>query len=151
VPAGGTGAGAGGGCQGRRGTHAATIPGRDPLLVIAAGIVAIAIGTLFLRSYGPRVRIGRLLAVTPSVTLAEARDLAASGARRYVRVEGRLDADEEFPDEHGRPLVLRRRRIEARLRGGWSILDEQVQAVPFRLRRAVTCWPWTRPRSTRAW
>ena len=108
-----------------------------PLLVIAAGIVAIAIGTLFLRSYGPRVRIGRLLAVTPSVTLAEARDVAASGARRYVRVEGRLDADEEFPDEHGRPLVLRRRRIEARLRGGWSILDEQIQAVPFRLREGL--------------
>jgi len=102
-----------------------------------AGIVAIAIGTLLLRSYGPRVRIGRLLAVTPTVTAAEARDLAASGTRRYVRVDGRLEADEEFPDEHGRPLVLRRRRIEARLRGGWSILDEQVQAVPFRLREGL--------------
>jgi hypothetical protein len=109
-------------------------PAVTPLLVVAAGIVAIALGTLLLSSYGGRGRVGRLLAVTPAVTLAAARDLSASGARRYVRIEGRLDADEEFPDEHGRPLVLRRRRVEARLRGRWHVLDEQLQAVPFRLR-----------------
>ena len=108
-----------------------------PLLVIAAGIVAIAIGTLLLRSYGPRVRVGRLLAVTPVVTLAAARDLASTGIRRYVRIEGRLDADDEFPDEHDRPLVFRRRRVEARLRGGWRVLDEQRQLVPFRLREGL--------------
>ena len=85
----------------------------NPLFVIAAGIVAIAIGTLLLRSYGPRVRVGRLLAVTPVVTLAAARDLASTGTRRYVRIDGRLDADDEFPDEHDRPLVFRRRRVEA--------------------------------------
>ncbi len=112
-------------------------PPVTPLSVIAIGIIAIAIGTFLLRSYGPRVRVGRLLAVTPAVSLAEARDLAASGAHRYVRVDGRLDADEEFPDEHGRPLVLRRRRVEARLRGRWTILDEQIQAVPFRLREGL--------------
>ena len=105
-----------------------------PLLVIAAGLGAIAIGTLLLRSYGPRVRVGRLLAVTPLVTVAAARDLALAGARRYVRIDGRLDADEDFPDEHQRPLVFRRRRVEARLRGGWRILDEQREMVPFRLR-----------------
>jgi hypothetical protein len=102
--------------------------------VVAAGIVAIALGTLLLGSYGGRGRVGRLLAVTPTMTVAAARDLAASGASRYVRIEGRLDSDEEFPDEHGRPLVLRRRRIEARLQGRWHILDEQVLAVPFRVR-----------------
>lgn len=108
-----------------------------PLSLIAVGIFAIAIGTFLLRSYGPRVRVGRLLAVTPEVSLTEARGLAASGAQRYVRVDGRLDADEEFPDEHGRPLVLRRRRIEARLRGRWTILDEQIQVVPFRLQEGL--------------
>ena len=112
-------------------------PPVTPLLVIAAGIVAIAIGTLLLRSYGPRVRVGRLLAVTPVVTLAAARDLASTGIRRYVRIEGRLDADDEFPDEHDRPLVFRRRRVEARLRGGWRVLDEQRQLVPFRLREGL--------------
>jgi hypothetical protein len=108
-----------------------------PLFVIATGIVAITIGTLLLRSYGPRVRVGRLLAVTPVVTLAAARDLASSGARRYVRVDGRLDADDEFIDEHDRPLVFRRQRVEARLRGGWHLLDEERRLVPFRLREGL--------------
>ncbi len=109
-------------------------PAVTPLLVAAAGIVAITLGTLLLGSYGERGRVGRLLAVTPAMTLATARELATSGARRYVRIEGRLDSNEEFPDENGRPLVLRRRRLEARLRGRWHVLDEQLQAVPFRLR-----------------
>lgn len=108
-----------------------------PLFVIAAGIVAVAIGSLLLRSYGPRVRVGRLLAVTPSVSVAAARDLASSGARRYVRIDGRLDADEVFPDEHERPLVFRRRRVEARLRGGWRVLDERRDLVAFRLREGL--------------
>jgi hypothetical protein len=105
-----------------------------PLLLIAAGLLAITTGTLLLRAYGPRVRVGRLLAVTPSVSIAEARAIAASGLRRYVRVEGRIDADSEFPDEHDRPLVFRRRRLEARDGSGWRLLDEQRKAVPFRIR-----------------
>ena len=108
-----------------------------PLPVIVAGLVAIAIGTLLLRSYGPRMRVGRLLAVTPVVTVAAARDLAHSGASRYVRIDGRLEADDEFPDEHDRPLVYRRRRVEARLRGGWRTLDEQRQLTAFRLREGL--------------
>jgi hypothetical protein len=105
-----------------------------PLLAIAAGLVAVTIGLLLLRSYGPRVRVGRLLAVTPAVSVAAARALAETGALRYVRVDGRLDADEEFADEHDRPLVFRRRRVEARLRGGWRVLDERRELVPFRIR-----------------
>src|SRR5664280_2880639 len=112
-------------------------PPVTPLVVIAAGIVAIAIGSLLLRSYGPRVRVGRLLAVTPGVTFAAARDLAGSGTLHYVRVDGRLDADEVFPDEHQRPLVYRRRRIEARLRGGWRVIDEQLESVAFRVREGI--------------
>ncbi len=108
-----------------------------PVLVIAAGLAAIAFGSLLLRSYGPRVRVGRLLTVTPVVTLATARELALAGTRHYVRVDGRLDADEELADEHDRPLVYRRRRVEARLRGGWRILDEQRDMVPFRLREGL--------------
>jgi len=108
-----------------------------PLLVIAAGLVAIAIGSLLLRSYGPRVRVGRLLAVTPTVPLSAARDLASTGVRRYVRVDGRLDADDDFPDVGDRLLVFRRRRVEARLRGGWRVLDEQLQRVPFRVREGT--------------
>jgi len=108
-----------------------------PLVVIAAGFAAIAVGALLLRTYGPRARVGRLLAVTPLVDIAEARSLAERGARRYVRVDGRLDADEDFPDENARPLVLRRRRVEARRGRTWQPLDEQRDAVPFRVREGL--------------
>jgi hypothetical protein len=105
----------------------------SPLVVIAVGLVAIAVGTLLLRSYGPRMRVGRLLAVTPSVGIAAARALAAAGHRRYVQVDGRLDADDEFPDENERPLVFRRRRLETRRGRDWRLLDERLESVPFRL------------------
>jgi hypothetical protein len=107
-----------------------------PLLVVAVGLGAIATGTLLLRAYGARMRVGRLLAVTPAVTIAEARALA-DGPRRYVRVDGRLDADDEFPDENHRPLVLRRRRLEVRTGRSWRLLDEQLDRVPFRVREGM--------------
>jgi hypothetical protein len=106
----------------------------SPYLVIVAGLAALAAGSFLLRTYGPRVRVGRLLAVTPTVSVGEARALATSGRRRYVRLDGRLDADEELPDEHGRPLVFRRQRLEARAGGVWRVVDEQRTAVPFRVR-----------------
>ena len=109
----------------------------SPLLVIAVGLAAIALGTLLLQTYGPRVRVGRLLAVTPAVEIAAARAIAEAGGRRYVRVDGRLDADDDFPDEHERPLVFRRRRLEARRGGGWRTLDERREAVPFRVREGL--------------
>ncbi len=108
-------------------------PAVTPLVVIAAGLAAIAVGTLLLQTYGPRMRVGRLLAVTPSVGIDEARGLAAAGVRRYVRVEGRLDADDEFPDENERPLVFRRRRLEARRGRGWRLLEERLETVRFRV------------------
>ena len=109
-------------------------PAVTPLVAIAAGLAAIALGSLLLRTYGPRVRVGRLLAVTPLVSIAEARALAASGQSRYVRVEGRLEAEDEFIDEHERPLVFRRRRLEVRRGRGWHVVDEQRSSVPFRVR-----------------
>ena len=62
-----------------------------PLLLAAAGVLALVIGSAVLRTFGPRFRVGRLLATTPRVTIAEALELAASGNRRYVRVDGRID------------------------------------------------------------
>jgi hypothetical protein len=112
-------------------------PAVTPLVLIAAGLVAIAAGSLLLRSYGPRMRVGRLLAVTPIVAIAEARAIAARGDVRYVRVEGRLDADEEFTDENERPLVFRRRRLEARRAREWQLLDERREVVPFRVREGL--------------
>ncbi len=110
----------------------------SPLLVIAAGAAAVAAGIGVLLSFGSRYRVGRLLAATPRVTVDEAVGLAASGARRYVRVDGRLDSAEDFPDEHQAPLVYRRRRLQLRQRGTWRSLDEQLEAVPFEVREGLS-------------
>jgi len=109
----------------------------SPFVVIVAGLVSIGLGSLLLRTFGVRGRVGRLLAVTPPVGIAAAMDIAAAGARRYVRVEGRLDADEDFPDENERPLVFRRRRLEAHRARGWAVLEERRDAVPFRVREGL--------------
>jgi hypothetical protein len=113
-----------------------------PLLPVAAGLVALAIGAAILRSYGPRYRVGRLLSATPIVTVGEARDLAA-GPPRYVGVRGRIDAEDEFEDDVHRPLVYRRARLQlgrlGRLGRGlrWETVDEHVQAVEFAIREGL--------------
>jgi hypothetical protein len=108
-----------------------------PLLLAAAGVVALGIGGLVLRTFGPRYRVGRLLATTPRVSIAEALALAASGHRRYVRIDGRIDAEDEFEDDAHRPLVYRRTRLEARTGRDWTSLDDRRQAVPFEIREGL--------------
>jgi hypothetical protein len=107
-----------------------------PLLVIVIGLALLGVGALVLRSFGPRYRVGRLLAATPAVSIAEAIDLSA-GPARYVAVSGRIDAEGEFEDEHHKPLVLRRARIERKAGSGWAILDEHTEAVPFGVREGL--------------
>jgi len=97
----------------------------------ALGLVALLAGALLLRSLGARYRVGRLLAATPEASIDEAISLAC-GAPVYVRVKGRISSDEEFPDEHDRPLVFRRKRIEVASPGGrWRTLVDEREAVPF--------------------
>jgi hypothetical protein len=108
-----------------------------PLLLVLVGFGALAIGFLVLRSFGPRFRVGRLLASTPLVTVAEARELAA-GPPRYVAIRGRIDAENEFEDDAHRPLVLRRARIQLRHgRKGWVTVDDQREAVDFDVREGL--------------
>jgi hypothetical protein len=107
-----------------------------PLLPIAVGLVALAIGVAILRTFGANYRVGRLLAVAPQVTVAQARALA-SGPARFVAVRGRIDSEAEFEDEHHRPLVLRRVRVELGDRGRWTTIDEQRQAVDFEVREGL--------------
>ncbi len=102
-----------------------------PLLVTAAGVLSIAAGVLVLRSFGPRYRVGRLLATAPRASIGKALDLAATGAESYVRLEGRIDAEAEFHDEHARPLVFRRARLEVRRGGRWQVVNEDRRSVPF--------------------
>ena len=106
-----------------------------PQLLVGAGVVALVAGAAVLASFGPRYRIGRLLTTARRVSVGEAVALARAGGRGFVRVDGRIDSDDEFEDADHRPLVLRRTRFEHR--GGplptWRTFDLQVEAVPFEL------------------
>jgi len=102
-----------------------------PLVLVAVGIALFGAGLAVLRSFGPGARIGRLLAAAPLVTIADARVLAATGEARYVRIDGLIDATDQFPDEHDRPLVYRRSRLEMKSGGRWRPVSEDVHAVPF--------------------
>ncbi|HUR16213.1 MAG TPA: hypothetical protein VMZ33_02910 [Candidatus Limnocylindrales bacterium] len=107
----------------------------SPLAValLSFGTGSLLVGFLLVRSVGRGARIGRLLAAARNVPIADARKLAADGAPAYVRVEGRITSDEEFPDDHERPLVFRRTRIEAQGDGRWTSLMDEREAVPFAL------------------
>ena len=98
-----------------------------------AGLAALAVGVLILRSYGSNYRVGRLLASAPAVSIAEAGVLAA-GLPRYVRVQGRIDSETDFEDAAHRPLVFRRTRLQIREGAGWRDVDDQRERVPFEIR-----------------
>ena len=99
------------------------------LAAIAALVIVVAL--ILLRTLGPRFRLGRLLSAAPEVSLAECRELAA-GPAVYVRVNGRITSDEEFPDENDRPLVFRRTHLEVAADAGrWRTVLDEREAVPF--------------------
>jgi hypothetical protein len=102
-----------------------------PLLLLAFGVVGLVAGALLLRSLGERGRVGRILASTPVVPVDEAVRLAHAGRLRYVAVGGRLDSDQEFLDEHERPLVFRRSRLDLRAGSRWQTVDQNLEVVPF--------------------
>ena len=111
-----------------------------PLLLALAGVLALGAAALVQRSFGPRARIGRLLAVAPKVSIAEAIGVAQSGEPRYVRVDGRLDSEQEFEDADHRPLVVRRTTMEwqpAAGRGPWRRFDTSLEIVPFAVREGL--------------
>jgi hypothetical protein len=120
-----------------RADPAAIIRAVIPLLLVAAGAIALLAGVVTLRSLGPRFRVGRLLASTPRVSVAEAREIAESGATRYVRVDGRVDAEDEFEDANHRPLVFRRTRLEALTGRRWSVFEDGRDAVSFEIREGL--------------
>lgn len=103
----------------------------SPLLVLV-GIALLVVALALLRATGAGYRIGRTLAAAMEVpladVLAETMDGRASG---YLRTTGRISSMEEFPDEHDRPLVYRRRRLQAREGRSWRTLEDDRTAVPF--------------------
>ena len=108
-----------------------------PLFLVAAGAIALIVGVAVLRSLGPRFRVGRLLASTPRISVAEAREMAGSGTPRYVRIDGRIDAEDEFEDASHRPLVFRRTRFEALSGRRWSAFEDSREAVAFEVREGL--------------
>ncbi len=119
-----------------RGAAAAIVAAVTPLIPIAVGLVALVIGVAILRSFGDNYRVGRLLAVAPVVPVAHARTLAA-GPKRFVAIQGRIDAEDDFEDDAHRPLVLRRVRFQLAAGSGWATVDEQRQAVAFVIREGL--------------
>jgi hypothetical protein len=105
----------------------------SPLAPLIAGLVGLATGVLVLRSFGSNYRVGRLLASTPAVSVAEARALASTRPR-YVAVRGRIDSETDFEDAAHRPLVLRRTRLQVREGGSWKDLEDRRERVPFEVR-----------------
>ena len=109
-----------------------------PLFLLGAGTVLLVAGVVVLLSYGSRYRVGRLLAATPVVTIGDAIRFAEAGDQRYVRVDGRLDSETDFPDEHHRPLVYRRRRLQLRRAFRWQTIEDHVESVPFEINEGLT-------------
>ena len=109
-----------------------------PVLLIVLGGLAVVGGFVVLLSYGPRYRVARLLATTARVSVDDARAIADRSEARYVRVDGRLDSEENFEDERHRPLVFRRTRLDARSAGGWQNLGERKEHVPFEVREGLS-------------
>jgi hypothetical protein len=102
------------------GVAAAVLAGIGLLLVGATG--------LLLRSVGSAWRVARVLGSATEVPLSSIGD--ATG--RYVKTHGRIESDEEFPDEHQRPLVFRRTRVQHAASGHrWETLNDDRVAVPF--------------------
>jgi len=93
-------------------------------------------GWLLLRRSGTAWRIGRLLSGTPQRSLTDAAAIATAGQEAYVRLHGRVDSDEEFPGDDGKPIVFRRRRLQQQRTGRstWQTFDDDRLAVPFGLK-----------------
>jgi hypothetical protein len=110
----------------------------EPPLLIVLGLALVAAGAVYLRSIGPGQRVGRLLASTPRISVEQAVELSTETVPRYVRVDGRLDSDEDFPDERDQPLIFRRRRLEAWRGRSWQILSEARDLVPFQVNEGLS-------------
>lgn len=112
-----------------------------PLLLVV-GVACAVVAAVLLRGVGSAYRIGRTLSAAPEWSLGEviamAREPAAAASAtnapsaRYVRVRGRISSEDEFPDEHDRPLVYRRVRLQTpRGRGSWLTFQDDRTAVRF--------------------
>ncbi len=109
-----------------------------PILVAVLGVLALVAAWLLLRSLGPRYRVGRLLAVARRVSVDDALALAMRPDPPYVRIDGRIDAEDEFEDADHRPLVFRRTRVEVRRGDRWVVVEDGRESIPFEVREGLS-------------
>lgn len=102
-------------------------------VLAASGIAALVLGVLVMRGFGRGYGIGRTLRAAPEATLAQVEEAAKTGRRTYVRAHGRVSSEDDFPDEHDRPLVYRRRRVQLGAGAEWDSIDDRREVVPFRI------------------
>ena len=101
------------------------------LALAAAGLTCIVVAGVLLRTVGRGYRLGRMLWAAPQLPVGDVAALNGA-ALRFVRVTGRITSDEEFPDEHDRPLVFRRKRVQVLDRPGrWRTVIDDREAVAF--------------------
>jgi len=108
-----------------------------PLILLAVGVVALAAGSIVIRSIGTGVRAGRLLASVRPSPVSAALVAVEQGQAPYLRLEGRIDSEADFEDADHRPLVFRRTRLQARRHGRWVDLDDRRETVPFVVREGL--------------
>ena len=109
-----------------------------PTVLILFGLAALALGAVILRTFGPGYRVGRFLAATRSVSVADAVAMATSGGpAQYVKITGRIDSETDFEDAAHRPLVFRRTRIDAKAGRKWRSIDDVREAVPFEVNEGL--------------
>ena len=111
------------------------IPGVAPLILAAAGGLALGIAVAILRGFGPRYRVGRLLAVVPKVSVAEALQLAGRG-RASLRPDRGPDRQRRRVRGPGPPPPRLSPDLDALAPvagpGAWTPLEEPtVESVPF--------------------
>ncbi len=104
-----------------------------PLVLVIVGGFALVAGWWLMRGLGPGARIGRILASTRTVPVAEAVAAASSSRPRYLGVTGRVGSADEWEDEEHRLLVLRRRRLELWQGSRWVAFEDHREVVPFEI------------------
>ena len=85
-------------------------------------------------SCGPTVRATASAGCSPRRprSASPRRVALAAGPARYVRISGRIDAEDEFEDDAHRPLVFRRTRLQVRRDDRWVDLRGRPPARPVR-------------------
>ena len=127
----------------------AIIAAVTPLLPLVAGLLALVAGVAraaLVRAALPRRPPAR---VDAEVSVAEALALG-DGPARYVRVGGRIDAEDKFEDDAHRPLVLRRTRLQLRDGRDWRTVEDGARPSRSRSATASTGSPSTPTPSTTA-